>query len=244
MNKNKQARSTELISIVVPCRNEEARLLEAKSYFIKFLNQLEESSGKKAELVLEEDGSTDHTPGVINAFAKQDKRIIPVHGKGRLGKGGGLALGVQHSHGELVVMCDSDLPVPARDVARAVELLKENDLVVPSRRLPGSQVQNIPFTRKLFSAVFNLYVNLVLGLGISDTQIGVKAFRKQAFEKMRPVKFTSYSMDVEMLLRARKAGLRIAEMPVAYTHNNYTGFKWFSDGPTMILDVLTMRFSV
>jgi hypothetical protein len=141
-------------------------------------------------------------------------------------------------------MCDADLPVPVEDVARMVLLLKENDLVVPSRRLAGSRTKRIPLLRRAFSTSFNFYVNLLLGLGLSDTQIGVKAFRRKAFAKIRPSKFTSYSMDVEMLARARRANLRIKETPAAYTHEGDAGFNWLTDGPRMLLDVLLMRLTL
>ncbi len=233
---------TNSVSIVIPCRNEEKRLSERR--LRAFLDTLSGSIGSKVELVLEEDGSTDGTGALIDSIARRDRRVRAIHGKGRLGKGGGLALGVERSRGEFIVMCDADLPVPARDVALAVQLLAKNDLVAPSRRLPGSRTSGIPFLRRLFSRIYNLYVNAVLGIGLSDTQLGVKVFRKSIFAKIRPVRFTSFSMDVEMLARARRAGLRMAEVPAEYHHTKETGFNWFSEGPKMLLDVLVMRFSL
>ena len=233
------------LSIVVPCRNEEKRLsFHGAKGLSAFLGRIEGLTGKVAEMVLEEDGSTDRTAEVIDSFAKADARLRAVHNRGRLGKGGGLVLGVKRSSGSLIVMCDADLPVPADDVAKLVSLLSENDLVIPSRRLSASQVRDIPFLRRFFSSLFNLYVNLLLGIGLSDTQIGVKAFRREAFEKVKPTRFKSYSMDLEMLVRARREGLRVKEMPTRYNNSRETGFNWLTDGPKMLLDVLLMRFSL
>ena len=232
------------LSIVVPCRNEERRLAGRRRVFSGFLKEAGRLSGTKAEMVIEEDGSTDRTPEIIDSFSKQDPCIKAVHCRKGLGKGGGMALGVEKSSGEFVVMCDADLPFSPRDVARMANLLEKNDLVIPNRRHPESKNVKVPFLRLLFSRVFGAYVNLLLGLGISDTQAGAKAFRREAFEVIRPRRFLSYSMDVEMLFRAKRAGLRIAEVPAEHRHGKDERFNWLFDGPRMLLDILEMRLSL
>ena len=231
------------ISIIIPCRNESRRLAATERRLHRLIDYLEKESGLPVQAVIEEDGSDDGTLERIRDMSSHDRRILTVDGGNLRGKGRGIRLAVSRSRYEYLVVCDADLPVAFRDMALIARELREYDVVLPSRRAAGSKCRGIPLARRIASYAFNRYVNLVLGLGISDTQNGVKGIRREAFPKIAPDRLGSYSMDVEMLLRARRLNLRIKEIPVDYMHERTSNFSVIRDGPRMLADVIVLRLS-
>jgi glycosyltransferase involved in cell wall biosynthesis len=231
------------ISIVIPCRNESRRLASVEERLTQLMDYLERRTGLEVQAVIEEDGSTDNTFETILAMAGRDKRILAVKGGNGRGKGGGIRLAARKCSHSIIILSDADLPVSFEDVARIARALHSYDVVLPSRRAKGSKSRNIPLARKAASYAFNKYVNLLLGLGITDTQNGVKGVRREVFDEIAPEKLGSYAMDVEMLLKARRKNLRIKEIPVEYTHERTSNFRVLRHGPAMLLDVLKLKLS-
>lgn len=229
------------LSIIILALNEGA-VLARNAPFLRHLLDEAEKAGFRPELIFEEDGSTDDTPTVIDEWARRDKRIRALHHRERLGKGGGLVRGVEHARGELLVMIDADVPLDLKSfLSTALTLRRGPDMVLPSRRHPESLVKGIPWSRRLLSRIFNWTVNGLLGLRISDTQCGIKAFRRSAWETIRPREFLGYDMDLELLVRARAAKLNVVEIPLNYTHTADQGFRVGRDGPRMLRSVWAAR---
>ena len=229
------------VSLLVLCRNEGRNLLNNRDRLLELLDRAAKE-GHPAEAILQGDGSTDETPAVIADFAASDPRVRGFAEPARKGKGGALSAAAASARGRYLVMLDADVPLDTSTLAR---ILKELDggtqVVLPSRRHPRSQVERIPVTRRLPSKLFNVVVNLLLGLSIADTQCGVKGFPRDVFDLVRPRRFLGYEMDLEMLARARRAGLRLREIPIAYRHGRDSGFSVLRDGPRMLAAVWRIR---
>jgi hypothetical protein len=90
--------------------------------------------------------------------------------------------------------------------------------------------------RKLLSRGFNVLVRLLTGLRICDTQCGIKAVRRAAFERVfRRLTVKRYAFDVELLVLAKLYGLRVVELPVKMELKSMFSFR---EVLRMFLDLL------
>lgn len=227
--------------MIILCMNASQHLTRNHDRIVQILDA-GERAGWRVEAILEEDGSTDDTGRIVDRFADSDKRVRGLHFRERRGKGGGLVAAARAAKGRYLVMVDADVPLGEDAFVDVIECLDSgSDVALPSRRHPASIVERLPFTRRVASKTFNVLANRLLGLDVSDTQCGVKGFRRAAFEIAMPRLFHGYEMDLEILARARRAGLAIQEIPIHYRHSPEGGFSVFRDGPKMLLRLLKIR---
>jgi dolichyl-phosphate beta-glucosyltransferase len=130
----------------------------------------------------------------------------------------------------LVLFSDADLSTPIEELAKLEAALAGGaDVAVASRALKRSEIEiPQPGTRVLMGKIFNLLVQgLWLVPGVWDTQCGFKLFRGAAGRELfAALKTDGFAFDVEVLHRARRRGLRIAEVPVRWSHSAPTKVRW------------------
>ena len=232
--------SAPALSVVIPAYNEQGRLPATLARVRDYLD------GRPGgyELILVDDGSQDGTAALMRAAADGHPEIKVVVLPGNRGKGRALASGVAVSTGDLVLVSDADLSTPIEEVTALEAALRAGaDVAVASRALKASQIEiSQPPTRVLMGKVFNLLVQgLWLVPGIWDTQCGFKLLRGPAARKLfGEMKTDGFAYDVEILHRARRAGLRLAEVPVRWRHSAPTKVNWRSP-VAMFLDLLRIR---
>lgn len=164
------------------------------------------------EVVVVDDGSPDETSAVVAAH--RDPRVRLVRHPSNLGKGEALVSGWRASEGELVVFLDADLDLPPEQVPAMVERLGDADVVVGSKR-EAMAAGNYPGLRRLLSRAFAGGISLLFRLPVSETQTGLKVFRREVLEAVLPaVRTRGYAFDLELLVRAHRAGYRLVEAPV------------------------------
>ena len=162
--------------------------------------------------ILVENGSTDATYEEALAIARGDDRTDVV----RLPAADyGLAIrtGMEAAGGDgWLVVFDIDY-FSGAFAASVVEQGARSDLVIGSKRAPGS-LDHRPWIRRLATRVFNFLLRTIVGSGLSDTH-GMKAIRASVVRDLLPrVLLTKDLFDTELVLRAERAGYRIAEVPV------------------------------
>jgi glycosyltransferase involved in cell wall biosynthesis len=196
-----------LLSVVVPAFNEEKRLAGTLSGVKNYL------AGRDCEVIVVDDGSSDHTAEVAERFGC---RVVK-HPR-NLGKGAAVKTGVLASKGDLVLVTDADLAAPIAELPKLEAALEKGaDIAVGSREAPGAKVVRISFKRKLAGKVFNLLVRVLTGLPYRDTQCGFKLFRKGAAEVLFSLsECKGYCFDVEILFFARELGLKVEEVGVSW----------------------------
>lgn len=162
-----------------------------------------------------------------------------------LGKGGALRAGVDRAQGEYVIFTDSDLPFSLDAIPITLAWLREGaDLVIGDRSLPESEFEmRVRPVRKLSTLVFNFMVKRLCGLHLKDTQCGYKGYRgpvaKALFSRLET---RSFAFDVELLLRAQKAGYRLRHQPLRMVHNEDSSVRLSKHAPGMFWD--TLRIAV
>jgi glycosyltransferase involved in cell wall biosynthesis len=198
------------ISVVMPAFNEEADLEAAVTEVVEGLS----ARGLDTEVLVVENGSTD---GTRRLALELGARLGPVRALtlDQPDYGRALRAGLLDARGCYVVNFDVDY-VDLTFVDRALELMDGAGgphLVVGTKRGRGS-LDTRRWHRRLVTAVYSRLLRSAFGLGVSDTH-GMKAMRRGAvLELARACRTGTDLFDTELVLRAERAGLRVAEIPV------------------------------
>jgi dolichyl-phosphate beta-glucosyltransferase len=230
-----------VLSIVIPCYNEEARLPRTIEQVERYLDGKDVSY----ELILVDDGSSDGTRKVMDAAAERNRFVRLEALPSNRGKGRALAEGVAVAKGSEVLVTDADLSTPIEELPKLqAELDRGAGVAIASRAVRGSRVEiSQPFYRVLMGKAFNLLVQAVLLPGIWDTQCGFKLFRADvAREAFAELTTDGFGYDPEVLYRAKRRGVRIAEVPVVWRNSAPTKVSPIKSSLDMFRHVLRIRF--
>jgi dolichyl-phosphate beta-glucosyltransferase len=230
-----------VLSIVVPCFNEEQRLPRTIEQIERYLD------GKHAdyELILVDDGSADGTRRVMDAAAKEHASVRVEALPHNRGKGRALAVGVEAARGDEILLSDADLSTPIEELEKLQAALDRGaGVAIASRALKASRVEvSQPVYRVLMGKGFNLIVQAVLLPGIWDTQCGFKLFRAEvAHAVFSRLSTDGFGYDPEVLYRARQRGVKIAEVPVVWRNSAETKVSPVRSSLDMLRHVLRVRF--
>jgi dolichyl-phosphate beta-glucosyltransferase len=232
-----------VLSVVVPCFNEEQRLPRTIEQIERYLD------GKHVqyELILVDDGSSDGTRRVMEAAKERHADVqVQVLPRNR-GKGRALATGVAVAKGDEILITDADLSTPIEELDKLQAALSNGaGVAIGSRALRGSRVEiSQPIYRVLMGKAFNLIVQVVLLPGIWDTQCGFKLFRADVARGVFEGLITDgFGFDPEVLYRARKQGVKIAEVPVVWRNSAPTKVSPVRSSLDMLKHVIRLRFLV
>ena len=213
----------ERLSVVMPlyhlAAETEANLREVADLFERY--------GIETELVPVDDGSGDGTDAVLSGFTGSWRHVTvkPVICKRNGGKGAALRAGYAASTGRYVMLLDGDLDIHPKQTPYFFEemVTKGADIVVGSKRHRNSVVQ-YPWHRRIVSGCYFTLVKWFVGLPITDTQTGMKLFKREvlgpALDRML---VKTYAFDLELLSIAASRGAKIAEAPVVIKFGNKFG---------------------
>ena len=234
------------LSLVIPAYDEEARLPALLEVLASSASSAVERGGfALLETLIVDDGSKDRTPEILREAATANPRLKPVLGLGEnRGKGAAVAAGVSRAAGEYVLLADVDLSTPLEELAKLSAALDEGfDVAIGSRAVPGAIVERGPAHRQLTGTAFNGAVRMLTGLEVRDTQNGFKLLRAEdAKELLAEQTCRGFAFDVELLMRAKLAGLRIAEVPVLYVHDSRSSVRVVPASLRMLGDVSRLAY--
>lgn len=174
-----------------------------------------------ADLLVVDDASPDGTGALADSFAAQDDHVHVLHrsGKGGLGAAYLAAFGWALDRGyEVVVEMDADGSHRPEDLPALLAAVRNADLVLGTRWMPGGRTVNWPKRRQLLSLGGNRYARLMLGVPLRDITGGFRAYRTSALRRLglSSVRSEGYCFQIELALRAVEAGQRIAEVPITF----------------------------
>jgi dolichyl-phosphate beta-glucosyltransferase len=234
------------LSVVVPAYNEEARLPALLQTLEMTAPAVVRAAGfELLETVVVDDGSSDRTREILASASASQPRLKAVLDRiENRGKGASVAEGVRHAGGDFVLLVDVDLSTPLEELHKLGVAIGEGaDVAVGSRAVVGAIVERGPRHRKVTGKAFGLAVRTLTGLGVRDTQNGFKllpaaAARDLLSEQICP----GFAFDVELLMRAKRAGLRIAEVPVLYVHDSRSRVQVGSASLQMLRDLTVLAY--
>jgi dolichyl-phosphate beta-glucosyltransferase len=223
-----------MLSVVIPCFNEERRLGRTLERIRDHLDR----GRTHYEIIVVDDGSTDGTREV--ALTLPAVRLTPI--RGNRGKGFSVREGMLLARGDLVLMTDADLSTPIEELDRFLRLIRTADVVIGSRALPGAEVSTVWY-RKLLGRLGHLMIAGVTVRGIRDTQCGFKLFRRGAVRRIFPEQtLDRFGFDFEILFLAQRDGLRIHEEPVRWVNDPLTKVRW-QDYPGTMRELLRVGWN-
>ncbi|MFA5143491.1 MAG: glycosyltransferase family 2 protein [Candidatus Omnitrophota bacterium] len=158
------------------------------------------------EIVIVDDASTDGSGALVDAIAARDNHVKTFHLKVNTKFGGALKEGLKHASKDAVIYTDSDLPAREEDMARALELLNNADIVTACSLV----LKDASLKRIIMSKGYNFLVRLLFGLKIRDINSGLKIYRREVLEGL-DLKSRSPFIDVEIFAEASKRGFKIAQ---------------------------------
>jgi len=229
------------LSIIIPAYNEELRLPDTLEKIAAFL----QGEPTSAEVVVVDDGSSDRTVAVAEAFRGKLPQLRVISNGTNRGKGYSVRNGSLQARGRVALFTDADLSAPIEESRKLIEALKTHDVAIGSRAMDRGLIGvHESLFREFAGIVFNKIVRFILWLPFVDTQCGFKAFRMERcrilFEQQTIERF---GFDPELLYLARHHGLSIVEVPVRWSHSPATKVSMMRDSVQMFLDVFIIRWN-
>ena len=229
-------------SIVVPCFNEAARIGNTLRATLDYLSE----TSPQSELIVVNDGSTDATATIArNVFLETTMATRLLENFPNRGKGAAVRSGLLAAQRLIGLFFDADLSTPLGETPKVIEPIANGEVEIAfgSRALDRSLIGlHQPWRREQAGRVFNLLVRVATGLPFWDTQCGFKAFRLDVcLPILEAARVSGFAFDVELLLLAHRAGLRIREIPVRWNHAEGSKVSFFRDSLRMLREVIALR---
>ena len=195
------------ISIVFPCLNEAASVGNCVASARDVLH----GSGLHGEVIVCDNGSTDNSDSIA-----QDAGAFVIR-ESRRGYGSAISRGVSAARGEYVFLLDADGSYDLSQIDAFLTHLEAGaDLVMGNRFSGRISPGSMPWMHQFIgSPVLSAVLNLFFGTQVRDVHCGLRAFSRNAFDRMA-LRTTGMEFASEMVARAACLGLRIDEVSVDY----------------------------
>ena len=232
-NGNNNSIDTMLYSIILPTYNERDNL----PLIAQFLHDAFAESKLTYEIVVVDDSSPDGTLEVANSLQKifGEERFRIVSRPGKLGLGSAYSAGLEASSGGRIVLMDADMSHHPKHIAEMIAVMDAGgdgdggkgggkvDIVSGTRYRRGGGVAGWDTRRKLTSCGANFLATFLLSTGgASDLTGSFRLYERSAIETILPrVNSKGYAFQMEILVRAHKAGMKIGEVPIVFVDRIY-----------------------
>jgi glycosyltransferase involved in cell wall biosynthesis len=195
-----------VLSIVVPCLNEELTIGEFVDWCLEGLAE----AGVAGEVIIV-DSSDDRSPQIA---AERGARVVTVP---KRGLGRAYIDAIPHIRGKWVLMGDCDLTYDFRQLRGFVERLEAGDEFVMGTRTKGYiEPDAMPKLHRYFGSPSTTWIfNRIYGTRFSDIHCGMRALTLEAYKRM-DLRSQSWEYASEMILKASKLNLRTSEVPVRF----------------------------
>lgn len=195
------------ISIIVPVWNEQDS--------IKPLVERIDNTAKEHDLLYEviiiDDRSTDNSRIIARSLSARYPVSVFVK-RGKKGKAQSLLEGFAHARHALLCMIDADLQYPPEAIPRMVaKIAKGADIVIANRK-----EKRVNALRKFITRIYATFFSKLLHNFSCDVQSGLKIFRREIVERIY-LNPSPWAFDLELLVRARNAGYKIATEDIVFS---------------------------
>ncbi len=207
-----------LLSVIVPAYN-----CKTIGHDLTSLKQYLDELNRPYEIICVVDGrknQRDHTPELAKNINNKSTKVYTY--KENKGKGYAIRFGMARAKGGMIAFIDAGSDLNAKGLGLALEHMKwyDADIIVGSKRHKASKV-DYPWQRKILSFLVQKSTVFFFGLNISDTQTGLKVFRREVLIKVLPRLIVKrWAFDLEILAVANRLGFRkIYESPIELNYN-------------------------
>ena len=164
------------------------------------------------------DSDEDSTPKVVRDFAREHRHAkATIQRKTEGGMGWDMRDGFAHASGKIMIVMDGDAQNPSEDVLRMFRAMRRTDADL----MKGRRTTRLDGVyRRLISAVYNALFLVLFGTrGLRDINGKPKGLTRAAYERISPLVSDDWFIDAEIVIKAKRGGLSIGELPVVFLEN-------------------------
>lgn len=231
-----------MLSVVVPAFDEAQRLPPTLARIREYLD----AQNEEYEVIVVDDGSRDSTADLAEQVGSTWPQLSVIRLGRNQGKGAAVRAGMLQARGDHRLFTDADLSTPIDELPQLRAQLHDRCAVaIASRALPLSQIDvHQPGRRETMGRMYNRLLRVVALPGLHDTQCGFKVFTAEAAAAcFGPLRTKGFGFDAEVLLRARRLGWTVAEVPVRWSHREDSRVSPVRDSARTLLDLLRLRLN-
>lgn len=209
-------------SILLPTYNEKENL----PIIVWLIDKCMSENNHDYEIIVIDDGSPDGTLEAAKQLEKiygSDKIVLRPRAK-KLGLGTAYIHGIKHARGDFIIIMDADLSHHPKYIPQFIKKQKEGnyDLISGTRYIGDGGVNGWDFKRKLISRGANYLTQVLLRPGASDLTGSFRLYKKDVLQKLvESCVSKGYVFQMEMIVRARKLGFKIGEVPITFVDRLY-----------------------
>jgi len=195
-----------MISVVLPTKNE-PRIGELIQSIKSVLNPLNVEYE-----VITVDKSSDETPKLAELAGA---RIVRQKSDGL---GNAIKEGISSAKGDIIIVMDADFSHDPKYIPKFIDKVREFDIVVGSRKVPGGGTVGWGWYREIISRGANLLARYVAGVHVSDATSGYRAYRKDVFNaiNLESLKSKGFEFQIEVLSKALEKGFKVGSIPIVF----------------------------
>src|SRR5271154_5048012 len=197
---------TPIVSVVIPCLNEAENIESCVTAALEAIVRM----GVAGEVVVADNDSEDDSARLAERAGAR------VTGERRRGYGSAYLAGFPAARGRYIVMADADLTYDFDEIPRFVAALEDGAEMVIGDRMDNIRPGAMPWLhRYVGNPILTGLLNLLFRTGISDAHCGMRAVRREVLARL-DLRTTGMEFASEMVIRASKEKLTIAEFPIEY----------------------------
>lgn len=197
---------TKALSVFFPSFNEEGNIETTVNKAVEILQE----HHLEYEIIIVNDGSTDHTQSVAERLASENSKIRVINHPKNLGYGEALKSGFYNAKYDIVVYTDGDGQFDFSQISKFLEKIKDHDLVI------GYRIKRQdPFFRRLFGKGWKLTLLASFGLTLKDVDCGFKMIQRKVLEIIPHLESQRGAMiNAELAIKAKKYGFKVTQVGV------------------------------
>ncbi len=202
------------VMIIIPTYNEKENI----DRLIRMILGMETG----VRILVVDDNSPDGTGEIADRLSEEFDEVGVLHRESKLGLGSAYIEGFSHALDagmDAIMEMDADFSHDPRYIPMFLSSIKEHDLVIGSRYVPGGGIQNWSIYRELLSLGANVYARVLTGMQIKDATGGYRCWRREALEAVdfSRIEANGYAFQVELAYVVWRLGFDILELPIIFT---------------------------
>jgi len=208
-----------LTSLILPCYNPQpgwdATICREYTAFCKAIG------ATATELIIVFDGSSSNVTEVqLQAIRSTVPDVIFVFNDVNRGKGYATRAGVSKASGDIIIYTDVDFPYTTKSMAQIYAKLAAHECDLAVGVKDAAYYSHVPPVRRIISRGLRLFTGALLSMPVTDTQCGLKGFRRSVAATFLSTTIDRYLFDLEFVYKAfHRSGIKVLAVPVALKDN-------------------------